>query len=81
MKNKLPALNNHLFVQLERLMDDEVMEKNPDIEIKRSEAVVKVADSIIKNANLTFQAYKYADEWKTGNAKVPDILRIGAGDE
>ena len=81
MKNKLTDLNNHLFVQLERLMDDEVMEKNPDIEIKRSEAVVKVADSIIKNANLTFQADQYADEWKIGYAKMPEILRIGAGDE
>ena len=81
MKNKLIDLNNHLFVQIERLMDDEVMEKNSDLEIKISEAVVKVADAIIKNANLTFRAYKYADEWKTGYAKMPEILRIGAGDE
>lgn len=81
MKNKLIDLNNHLFEQIERLMDDEVMEKNADLEIKKADAVVKVAEAIIKNANLSLQAYKYADEWKTGNAKVPEMLRIGVGDE
>ena len=81
MKNKLTDLNNHLFVQLERLMDDDIMKENPDLEIKRAEAVTKVADSIIKNANLSLQAYKYADEWTTGNAKVPEMLRVGAGNE
>ena len=58
MKNKLTDLNNHLFAQLERLsvegLDAEAIER----EVKRTEAIVSVADQITGNADLQLKAAK-----------------------
>ncbi len=80
MKNKVTDLNNHLFVMMERLLDDELTETPEQIEkeVKRAEALTKVAQTAIANAKLTFEAYKYQDEFATGNAVVPDVLRVGS---
>ena len=60
MKNKLSDLNNHLFAQLERLSDEELTSDQIDHEAKRSEAMVSVADQIIRNAALQIQAASIA---------------------
>lgn len=56
MKNKLSDLNDHLFAQLERLSDEELTAEQVEREVKRTEALVSVADQIIRNADLTFKA-------------------------
>lgn len=56
MKNRLADLNNHLFAQLERLSDEGLTPEQIDTEAKRGEAMVSVADQIIRNAELTFKA-------------------------
>lgn len=56
MKNKLADLNNHLFAQLERLSEEGLTSEQIIDEAKRTEAVVSVADQIIRNADLTFKA-------------------------
>lgn len=81
MKNKLTDLNDHLFAQLERLADDTMTGDALASEVKRSEAVVAVADSIVENARLQLAAVKFATE-NSGNvrAKLPTTLALVAGD-
>jgi len=56
MKNKLSDLNDHLFAQLERLSEEGLTAEQIAQEAKRGEAMVEVADQIIRNAELTFKA-------------------------
>jgi len=56
MKNKLSDLNDHLFAQLERLSDEALTPEQIEVESKRGDALVNVADQIIRNAELTFKA-------------------------
>ena len=56
MKNKLSDLNNHLFAQLERLGEEGISDDKIATEAKRAEAMVQVADQIIRNADLQLKA-------------------------
>ena len=56
MKNTLADLNNYLFESIERLNDDELDMEALEREIKRSEAVQKVAKTIIENGALAMRA-------------------------
>lgn len=56
MKNKLTDLNDHLFAQLERLSEEGLTAEQIEQETKRGESMVALADSIIRNADLTFKA-------------------------
>ncbi|QDC39101.1 hypothetical protein [Sphingobium fuliginis] len=56
MKNKLSDLNDHLFAQIERLGDEDLNDEQIEREAKRADAIVSVADQIIKNADLQLKA-------------------------
>ncbi len=56
MKNRLIDLNNHLFAQLERLSDEDLTTEQIATEAKRSEAIVKISEQIISNADLALKA-------------------------
>ncbi len=72
MKNTLTDLNNYLFESIERLQDDNLSEEQLEREIKRSEAVQKVAKNIIDNGSLALQAKKHFDEYGIDhNVEVP----------
>lgn len=58
MKNTLTDLNNHLFEVLERLADEDLSEEQMDREIARSEAITKVAQTVISNGELALRAMK-----------------------
>lgn len=60
MKNRLSDLNDHLFAQLERLSDEALTPEKIDQEAKRGNAMVAVADQIIRNAAIQLQAAKIA---------------------
>jgi len=71
MGNDLNSLNNYLFEQLERLNDDEELEKNGNLEkeLKRSKAIASLSTAIVNNAKLVLDVKKYADEVGTTNEK------------
>lgn len=72
MKNTISDLNNYLFESIERLNDDSLSDEDLEKEIKRSEAVQKVAKTIIDNGALALQAKKHMDEYGKGeNVEIP----------
>lgn len=56
MKNKLTDLNNHLFEQLERLNDDDLTGDDLDKEIKRADAMVKIAGRLVESTGNQIRA-------------------------
>ncbi len=76
MKNTLSDLNNYLFESIERVMDDDLSDEELEREIKRSEAVQKVAKTIIDNGALALQAQKHFDEYGTETKVEMPLLGI-----
>lgn len=70
MKNKLTDLNDHLFMALERLNDESLSAEDLEQELKRSEAISKVADVVVKNAVTQLKAYELASENGFGHTGV-----------
>lgn len=68
MKNTLTDLNNYLFEAIERINDDSLDDTQLEKEIKRSEAVQKIAKTIIENGNLQLQAKKHLDQYGQGES-------------
>lgn len=62
MKNKLTDLNDYLFVQLDRLSEEGLSAEAIALEVKRAEAMVRVADTIVINARLQLDGCKLLAE-------------------
>jgi len=77
MNNNLNGLNDYLFEELERLNDDEELEKDGALEkeLKRASAISEVSMAIINNAKLILDAKKYADEIGAENEKEVLMLK------
>lgn len=67
-KTTLTDLNEYLFQQLDALTNEDLNEEELERAIKRSEAVTKVAKTIIDNGNLALSAKKHLDEYGQGDA-------------
>ena len=76
MKNTLNDLNNYLFESIERINDDTLNSEELDKEIKRSEAVQRVATTIIENGRLALKAKMHLDEYGAGDAVGLPMLGI-----
>ncbi|NRG44214.1 hypothetical protein HRF87_05485 [Bacillus sp. CRN 9] len=74
MRNSLGDLNNHLFAQLERLSDEEIVGERLTEEIERAKAVTSVANQIISNGTLVLQAQKFHTEYASKDLKKPKML-------
>jgi hypothetical protein len=61
-KNKLSDLNDHLFAQIERLSEEDLPADKIEIEVKRGNAIVAVADQILRHATLQVQAAKIVSD-------------------
>ena len=88
MKNKLTDLNDHLFAQLERLSDEKLSGDDLEREHKRGEAIVAVADQIIRNAEPASSgrqadsgAWRRSDVVPSTTGRAPTHTTAGAGKE
>jgi hypothetical protein len=74
MTNKLSDLNNHLFAQLDRMTAADMTAEQIEQEVKRSEAIVSLADQVTRNADLQLKAAKlFAEHGKPVLAMLPQI--------
>ena len=74
MKNTLGDLNNHLFIQLERLNDEDIKGEDLKEEIIRAKAVSIIAKQIIDNGTLVLEAQKMMDNRMDADMKLPKML-------
>lgn len=75
MKNTLGDLNNHLFMQLERLSDEDVKGEELIEEIKRAKAITTVAKEIISNGELVLRAKELETQYGFNDKKIiPKML-------
>lgn len=76
MNNTLTDLNNYLFEALERITDDSLTEEELQKEITRSEAITSVAETIIRNGELSLKALRHVEEYgqDRNGKKLPPML-------
>jgi hypothetical protein len=77
--NTLADLNQHLFLQLERLSEDCMTLDQVEMEAKRADAIVAVADQIARNADLTLKAIKIVADH--GDRFLPQLTMIAPASE
>lgn len=74
-RNRLSDLNDHLFAQLERLGEEDLVGDDLLQEINRAKAVTGVASQVISNANLLLQAAEFTNDHPFGAQKaLPRML-------
>ena len=76
MKNTLADLNNHLFLALERLNDEDLTEEQLEREIKRASAVEKIASVTVQNAELVLKAHMHIDDYGGNSSMIKSGLLI-----
>jgi hypothetical protein len=67
MSGKLIDLNNHLFAQLERLGDENLSDEKLEKEASRTDAIVKLSEQIIGNAQIALNAAALVAKHGCGN--------------
>lgn len=71
-RNTLLDLNNHLFEQLERINDEDLTDEELERELKRTDAMTKIAEKITDNADIVFKATKLNIE--CSGSSIPRVL-------
>lgn len=78
MKNTLADLNNHLFMQIERLGDEDLKGEKLEEEISRAKAITSVSTQIISNGELVLKASMFMQDYgytKRDIKEIPPMLR------
>lgn len=79
MSTSLSDLNDHLFAQLQRLDVEQLTADQIEAEVKRSEAMVQIADRITENAKVSLAAAKlYAEHRDAVLPHLPQIAKTKA---
>jgi len=74
MSGSIADLNAHLFAQLERLDVEALTPEQIEAEVKRTDAIVRVADRITENSKVQLAAAKlYAEHKDTVLGMLPMI--------
>lgn len=73
MKNTITDLNNHLFMELERLGDEDLQGEKLEAEISRAKAIGDIAAKAIDNAKLALEATKLQCEYGGAGRKPIDL--------
>ena len=73
MRNTLMDLNNLLFEQMERLMDDGLDQEQ---EVIRAKALKGLAETAISNAELSLQAEKFKQDMILQTSAAPDLPKM-----
>ena len=74
MKNTLGDLNNHLFLTLERLNDEELSGDKLVEEIQRARTIANVSRQIIDTGRLALDAIKHRDDKLDDATHMPNML-------
>lgn len=74
MKNTLGDLNNHLFAELERLGDEELVGDSLAEEISRAKSIADVSTQIISNAHVILKAEQFRDGKIDMSRAIPKML-------
>ena len=74
MRNTLGDLNNHLFMQLEKLSDEDLKGEELKEEVTRTKAISLIAKQIIENGTLVLEAKKVAEESLNADIELPRML-------
>ena len=80
-RNTLVDLNNHLFMQLERLGNEDLEGEELLQEIARSKAISEISKNVIENANVVLQAQKHMAEYRGTGETVPRMLGLEHGEK
>ena len=75
MKNSTLDLNNHLMAEIERLGDEDLEGDNLALEIRRAEAITRVAQATTANARLILDASKFIQD----NPQAPTLPTMLVG--
>lgn len=76
MSGTLDDLNVKLFEQLDNLSKEGIAPDELENEIKRSEAMIKIAGVIIANGELALRAAKFKDDMLNAENKLPKMLEM-----
>lgn len=71
-KNTLSDLNDYLFMEIEKLSDDDLSDEEISMECNRAKAIKELAHAVIDNARLVLDAKKLDIE--EGEHVAPRIL-------
>lgn len=74
--SKMSELDAHLFAALDRLDVDNMTTEQIDAEVKRAEAIVRIADQITENSKVKLSAAKLFAEH--GDKILPHLPLIGS---
>ena len=72
-KNTLLDLNDYLFMQIERLNDEDLSKEELDKEIQRSKAMGQIASQVIGVAGVVLAATKFNNDYES-EGKAPRLL-------
>lgn len=81
-KNKLCDLNDHLFMAIERLEDDDICvdEKTTLNEIQKAKAISDLGKMVIDNNRLQLDILKLQEEFAIKDKEMPTNLLLGVKD-
>lgn len=77
-RNKLIDVHNSLMMSLEALDDETLTEQQLKLELSKANAKSQIAKSIVELNRLSFDAYKYAEEFNLKSSELPEALRLPA---